>query len=121
MTYDQAFHKLQSLFKNGEYNGWELTDPDSLQAFKSVDGVFHFVEFGESFTETTAILLHAAYRFSDYSLDDLWEHGKFYFQGYQEFLDMPAYVKFECMFESENGKPLPVNEAYENYLAILNQ
>jgi len=122
MTYDDAFNKLNQLFKNGEYNGWELTDPDSLQACKSVDGVFYFVEFQEDHNESNAVFYNESFKVADFNVWDLWQHGRFYYETYEQFLNIPLYQKFECMFEDESsGEVLSAEEAYKRYLSALNQ
>jgi len=121
MTYDQAYEKIESLFENGGYSGWELVSPDGLLAVKCKDGIVSFVELEESFDPGLAVLCEKAYRISDYNMQDLWVKSNGWWPTYAEFLEAPLFRKFECMYDHESlGSEMPIQEAFSRYLYILN-
>lgn len=128
MTYDQAYEKIFALFKSGWFNNWELTDPDTLQACKPILDSYGtcvgycFIELQPAPLEEDALFFEEDYLIDDYNNEQLWQYGRFYYGTYEEFLRIPLYQKFECVFEEESsGELLSAEEAYKRYLAVLNQ
>ena len=128
MTYDEAIENISSLFKNGTYNGWMLTDPDTVQACKEIfDGRicigYSFIELqSHPYNEETALLLEDHYTIEDYTANQLWEAGKAYYTDREEFNKIPLYQKFECVFETEStpDEDIVLNQ-YREYLWLLEQ
>lgn len=122
MTYDEAFKKIQSLFGEDGYKGWELVAPDSLLAFRSKGGMIQFLELEETFDSSKTVLCEKSYRISDYNIWDLWEKCDHWWPTYEEFLNVPLFRKFEYLYDQEQlGIELPIEEAYKCYLSALNQ
>lgn len=121
MSYDEAFEKIQSLFKKADYKGWELVSPDSLLVVRIKNGAIQFLELEESFDSAEAVLCEKSYRIADYNMWDLWQKCDYWWPTYEEFLNVPLFRKFEYLYDQEQlGVEYPVEEAYKRYLSILN-
>lgn len=128
MTYEKLMNSLLSHFDKGECNGWVLTDDSCLQAYKEIldeqgrcEG-YRFIMLSEApMSEEWCLFYEEQYLFDEYTPDDLWACGKFYYSDRKEFDNLPDYVKYECVFE-EKGHPTvyQCSDAFGWYLDNLN-
>lgn len=128
MTYEKLTNSLMSYFKNGEYNGWILTDDDCLQAYKELHDEhgdcygYRFIMLTEDSTDKDhCFFSEEIYVCDEYTADDLWLCGKSYYEDRQTFDSLPRYVKFECLFETMGrAMPYKCSDAFGWYLDDLN-
>lgn len=127
MIYSEVYGRILDLFESGRYNDWVLTDPDTLQACRTVydlDGTrigFEFIELQETWEEELATFFEESYKITDYSVHELWRYGRTFYTDYEDFITLPLYQMFECLFENETyGDTVVAEEGYAKYVNTLN-
>lgn len=101
MTYDDAVNKIVECYRNGEFPGWTMTDPDSAQMRRNCeDGHYEFVELTENW-DGGAVIHHDTVSLDDFSEGELWFFGSAYYETKEQFESQGADVMAECVFEQK--------------------
>ena len=123
MTYDEAVNKIVECYRNGEFPGWTMTDPDCAQMRRDLgNGTYEFIELF-SYTDRAVALYHEEIDLNDYELADVLFYGSFYHENQDELLGQPREILSEYMFEqtcSMEGYGF-TPEMFDEYLKIVKE
>jgi len=117
MTYDDIVNKVVERYRNGEFPGWTMTDPDSAQMRKNCeDRRYEFVELTENW-DGGVVIHHDTVSLDDFSEGELWFFGSVYYETKEQFESQGADVMAECIFEQNFWNV----ESYGNPQKMLNK
>lgn len=104
--YDQLVNELVTMYQNGEFPGWIMTDDDGAQMRRDLpDGTYEFVDVGMLRTGLGLHISvhHAIVDLNDYTQEELWEIGSMYYETEEEFIAQGRPIMAECVFECHSG------------------
>lgn len=122
MTYDDAVNTIVERYRNGEFPGWTMTDPDSAQMRRDRgSGLYEFVELIDA---GDVLFSHDTIDLDNFTEKGLWAYfGSIYYENEHAFKNQGPEIAAECIFESARycpsyGSP---DEMLKLYLKIVKE